>query len=704
MGSNEDGLFQTDAFSPSDYIRDRLKGVKIGDETRKLRQLRSEMSALNHASQETLKNNVFRNYQQFIDSSKEISHLEREIYQLTHSLIEQKQVIENLLMMTDDDKNSIHTVSSHSTTTSNTNPIQILMQKMEGIGGILNNMSTSEKVILHGEMEQFDVETKKPVQKCMLILLSHRLIIGNINAAGKYVMESTLSLNSVAPVNVKDRESGAANAGKVLKLLIFPESRCYLCESARIRTLWFDELEQAKREILHKGSLVRQATIRGKRQTVKERKAAAVAATVIEEKSTFQEEDEDVGDEERSEFQHNASRFRKVTKYLDDNDISWLSELPAELDDCIAHRDLDQAVELIHEWKQCPTKDAVIDIQLQMRENTIVQLLSDDVSRPGAVHGGPRAMKKARTLLTQLGRGTYATDVYLRRRSAMQRNAMRDVTVSEEPISYVKQLCTLYGNAVSDIANEFRSMPQYYCQVLQWCSYELSTLLNLIRRHVIEVAPAIAVIAYTWKNVMHTMEDLTAIGVHLNFEVNRLLSTPLERALQGNFENICDAVKMRISEEKWRPYVLDSESALNRLVEELSDVGINVEWAISANDETKSSLNVSQNVVHFARVAHTLSKDLAPLRLSPIQVLCEVYADELWKMYLQHLSDNIRDGAVFAYSTTFILTMVLPVCDKILYGEEGELIRLIEQFPSLAPYADPSDDEKQKDDEEVAHV
>uniref|UniRef100_A0A8R1I7S7 Exo84_C domain-containing protein n=1 Tax=Caenorhabditis japonica TaxID=281687 RepID=A0A8R1I7S7_CAEJA len=687
MGSIEDSHFQSESFSPSDYIRDRLKGIKVGDETRKLRQLRSEMSSLNHASQETLKNNVFRNYQQFIDASKEISHLEREIYQLTHTLIEQKQVIENLIMMTGDDKGSIRTVSSHSTTTSSTNPMQILMQKMEGIGGILNNMSTSEKVILYGEMELFDVEAKKPLQKCMLILLSHRLIIGSINAAGKYVMDSTLSLNSVAPVNVKDRESGAANAGKVLKILIFPESRCYLCESARIRTLWFDELEKAKREILHKGSLVRQATIRGKRQTVKDRLRVDPVSEATRQE-IFQEEDE-TEDDDRN-----------------DNDILWLSELPAELDDCIAHRDLDQAVELINEWKQCPTKDAVIDIQLQMRENIVVQLLSDDASRPGAVHGGPRAMKKARTLLTQLGLGTFATDIYLRRRSAMQRNAIRDVTVSEEPISYVKQLCTLYGNAVSDIANEFRSMPQYYCQVLQWCSYELSMLLFLIRRHVIEVAPAIAVISYTWKNVMHTMEELTAIGVHLNFEVNRLLSGPFEKALQGNFENICDAVKMRISEEKWRPYVLDSESALNRLVEELSDVGINVEWAISANDETRSSLNVSKSVVHFAKVAHTLSKDLAPLRLSPIQVLCEVYSDELWKMYLKHLADNIRDGAVFAYSTTFILTQVLPVCDRILYGEEGELTRLIEQFPTLAPYVDESDDENAitKDDEEIAHV
>lgn len=110
-------------------------------------------------------------------------------------------------------------------------------------------------------------------------------------------MESTLSLNSVAPVNVKDRESGAANAGKVLKLLIFPESRCYLCESARIRKLWFDELEQAKREILHKGSLVRQATIRGKRQTVKDRARTSV---VEEKQETLQEEEDEATTEEKS--------------------------------------------------------------------------------------------------------------------------------------------------------------------------------------------------------------------------------------------------------------------------------------------------------------------------------------------------------------------------------------------------------------------
>uniref|UniRef100_A0A183FAZ7 TolC family protein n=1 Tax=Heligmosomoides polygyrus TaxID=6339 RepID=A0A183FAZ7_HELPZ len=77
-----------------------LKGVRTGDETKKLQALRTEMNAINHASQEMLKNNVFQNYQQFIDASKEISHLEQEIYQLSSLLLDQKQLIENLMQMT----------------------------------------------------------------------------------------------------------------------------------------------------------------------------------------------------------------------------------------------------------------------------------------------------------------------------------------------------------------------------------------------------------------------------------------------------------------------------------------------------------------------------------------------------------------------------------------------------------------------------
>ncbi|VDM55059.1 unnamed protein product [Angiostrongylus costaricensis] len=672
-------------FSLLSDIRDRLKGVRTGDEKKKLQTLRSEMNALNRASQEMLKNNVFQNYQQFIDASKEISYLEQEIYQLSSLLLDQKLLIENLMQMTGDDKSSLQTVSSHSTPVSAVTPIQVLMQKMDGIASILNNMRTSDKVLLYGEMMQLDPETKEDIHRAMLILLSDRLLIGNITPCGKYSLESTFSLKNLAVVNVKDRESGPAVADQLLKLLVFPEQRYYRCESSRVKKMWLDELEKAKREILHESIMARQSTIRGKRITVQ----------VID-------------------FYFWYSSTILLLYYnntaADQDEIAWLQELPAELDDCMAHRDLDQAVEIIHEWKQCSTKDPNIDAQLKIRAITtlfpIIQLLSDDVRRPGAVHGGPRAMKKARTLLAQLGRGTYAIDLYLRRRSALQRAAVKDIAVSEEPLSYVRQLCTLFSAAVTDVASEFHSQPQYYCQVLQWCSGELSLLLSLVRRHVIEVAPAMTVLAFTWGILMETMDELTAMGIQLTFEVHRLLAPALESAIETNFNNIMQGIKLRITEERWRPYALESESALTRLVEELSDVGLNIDWTVAG--DSRAAILLSPHAIHFARVAHSLARDLAPLRRSPARSTCDRCTYELWNDYLRHLSSSLCDSTVYAYTATFILTQVLPQCESTLYCDDepsDALSRLLaENYPKLVPYAKDEEEEIVEDEEEVAHI
>ncbi|XGW23559.1 hypothetical protein V3C99_005633 [Haemonchus contortus] len=683
LENSGDGVLLSDNFSPSDFIRDRLKGVRTGDETKKLHALRTEMNAMNHASQEMLKNNVFQNYQQFIDASKEISHLEQEIYQLSSLLLDQKQLIENLMQMTGDDKSSIQTASSHTASITSITPIQVLMQKMDGIASILNNMRSTDKVLLYGEMMLLDPETKEDIHRAMLVLLTDRLLIGNITPSGKYSLESTFSLSNLAVVNVKDRESGPAKADQLLKLLVFPEQRYYRCDSARVKKMWLDELERAKRDILHEGILVRQSTIRGKRISVQERAKRAEDAP-SKQNSLPETEEGEVNQEE----------------------MAWLQELPAELDDCIAHRDLDQAVELIHEWKQCTTKDPNIDAQMKIRENQIVQLLSDDVRRPGAVHGGPRAMKKARTLLSQLGRGTYAMDLYLRRRSALQRAAVKDIAVSEEPLSYVRQLCTLFSAAVTDVASEFHSQPQYYCQVLQWCSGELSILLSLVRRHVIEVAPAMTVLAFTWGILMKTMDELTSMGVQLTFEVHRLLAPALEAAIETNFNNIMHGVKLRMAEERWRPYVLESDSALTRLVEELSDVGLNIDWTVAA--DSRAAVLLSPHAIHFARVAHSLARDLGPLRRSPARSSCDRCTNELWNEYLRHLSSSICDSTVYAYTATFVLTQVLPLCESVLYQDDEQndvLTRLLaDNYPKLVPYAKDSEEEAIEEEEEVAHI
>lgn len=56
--------------------------------------------------------------------------------------------------------------------------------------------------------------------------------------------------------------------GKRGTALMLPINRYYRCDSARVKKMWLDEFERAKRDILHEGILVRQSTIRGKRMSV----------------------------------------------------------------------------------------------------------------------------------------------------------------------------------------------------------------------------------------------------------------------------------------------------------------------------------------------------------------------------------------------------------------------------------------------------
>uniref|UniRef100_A0A915BQF9 Exocyst complex component 8 n=2 Tax=Parascaris univalens TaxID=6257 RepID=A0A915BQF9_PARUN len=663
-------------FDAASYVREQLKGAKSGDEMRHLHALRSKLHTINAHSIDSIKKNVFLNYQQFIDTSKEISHLEREIYELSSLLSDQRVLIESLMQMSGEDRSSICTSSSLHTSNAATNPINILMQKMGGIAGVLNSMTSSDRVILHGEVTQLDSDSKQPLHAAMLVLLTDRLLIGH-PSSGKYRfhLESSHPLNALAAVNVKDREGGEA-VDNAFKLLIFPEQRVFRCDSSRIKKDWLDAIEAAKRGLLHEGSLMRQATIRGKRRSV---------------------------DQPNKNNPMGTSLLEPILEPKTPDESAWLSELPAELDDCIAHRDMEQAVELIMEWKSCSSRDAAIDAQLSLRETHIVQLLSDEVRRPGALHGGPRAVRKAINLLSNLGRASQAIDLYLKKRSAALRSSARELTVSEEPLSYVRQLSQQFLGAISDVATEFTAQPEHFALILHWCSGELSVMLSLIRRHVIEVAPTMAVLAHTWRILMAHCESLVAIGVDLTFEVHRLLAPSLKTALETNFANIIESIRLRISEERWRVYNMESESNVNRFLEEMSDMGLCIDWAISS--QHRCSICITQNACHFSRVAHSLCRDLAVLRSSHLRALTNSFMEQLWREYLEHLA-SAPSSSVQQYTSTFIISQLLPLCDSLYDGStSGLLYRLLStNFPQLLRYKTEEDGQSAFSDEEVAHV
>lgn len=96
--------------------------------------------------------------------------------------------------------------------------------------------------------------------------------------------------------------------------------RVYQAENNRLKREWLENIENAKRSLLNEGLLVRQTTIRVKRKR---------------------------GNHSGSKYESsNNSAMRTIDETKVSDESAWLNELPAELDDCIAHRDMEQAVNI----------------------------------------------------------------------------------------------------------------------------------------------------------------------------------------------------------------------------------------------------------------------------------------------------------------------------------------------------------------------
>ncbi|KAI6234482.1 Exocyst complex component 8 [Aphelenchoides fujianensis] len=632
--------------------------TRPGEELRKLQSLRSHLNASSNAASEQIKDIVFDHYKQFIDTSKEISSLEREIYELSSLLSDQKNVLEGLMEMCGQDRRSSCSVSIHSAGNVQQSPLQSLVHRVEGVADVLNNLKPTEK------------NTMEQQQPLLLVLLSETFIIARPSGSGgnrlRFQLSSTHRLDNVAIVNVKRASTEHSYAELIIQLIIFPEQLYVKCESARVKRQWLDGMEGAKRALEQEKSLQRQATIRGYAQS--------------QVNSVIHEGREDGAGGSTTEEEPNAE------------DLQWLEGLLEDIQEVIAHRHLEEAVEMLLEWKQVGCTNPKLNAQFMEVEKDVVRLLSDDVRRPGALHGGARSLSKPLNLLKQLNRATYATGL---RRSTFLSAKARELTISEDPLSYVRHVGSLFVNEILDVLNGFLGQRSD-------CG-ELSLLLSLIRRHVVEVAPTIAVLARTWSILLNECERLTEAGIDLSFEVHRLLAPSLRTALETNFTNILETIRLRIQEERWEPYNLENEANLNRYLEEMSDYGLSLDWALSS--QPPHSLNVAQSGCHFSRVAYALSRDLALLRSS--NHLCELtdsFVRTLWTTYAKCLAEAPQ-SEVHSLTCQYVVNQVLPLCEDAYQDdrEDGILRSLLHsQFPRLARFErKPSAD---SEEEEVANV
>lgn len=163
----------TEEFKPLDYVKQKISdctGVEdLLNERDRIQKLAEETNGL-------LKKNVYKNYTQFIETAKEISYLEGEMYQLSHMLAEQQSVLSSLIDVSiaasKDTESKI--IGEKETDEENNKNLSLLLEKVEGCATILE--VRGKTVLYSGEMLELGVNDLKHLHTVYCVLLDDGLM------------------------------------------------------------------------------------------------------------------------------------------------------------------------------------------------------------------------------------------------------------------------------------------------------------------------------------------------------------------------------------------------------------------------------------------------------------------------------------------------------------------------------------------------
>lgn len=159
-------LLESPNFDPQNYVK-QLSQQSDGD--RDLQEHRQKIQNLADETAQNLKKNVYKNYRQFIETAKEISYLESEMYQLSHILTEQKSIMESItqaLLSTDKDETSkeMQAAFPKETEELKQRTLTSLLEKVEGGKNIMED-TPGRHLVYNGDLVEFDVDNMSPIQK-----------------------------------------------------------------------------------------------------------------------------------------------------------------------------------------------------------------------------------------------------------------------------------------------------------------------------------------------------------------------------------------------------------------------------------------------------------------------------------------------------------------------------------------------------------
>ncbi|XP_074626269.1 exocyst complex component 8-like [Acropora palmata] len=721
--------FTSSYFDPEKYVKDLAAEC---DTDAQLQEHRKRVQTLSEETAISLKRNVYKNYMQFIETSKEISYLEAEMYQLGHLLAEQKAILTSQQDM------SLFEAQDSSLFLKPSKKDEKSSSSIESVEGLSSVLDISDIIcIFEGDLMETDPVTFLPKLKVHAFLLHDSLVVASIiqNRRGpvRYKFLCLFELENVAVVNMTSAE-GLKNAFKVL---LFPETHVYQADNKQLKNEWLDKIEECKTNFKLK---LEQEVTEGDEEELSEdtRSSSGTSANPFDagsnpflDNNPFANENENDTSDEMNPFKE-----KKSTNPFDDEDEgpltssspssnglsstkvgkSWLRDLPEDLDMFIAQRDFERAMELIDRTNQYLKENSnskaakEIRVRLDRRVKRLVEVLVEelDCSRSFLLHVGPRATRRAVSLLVRLGRASEACDLFLRNRSEAIKYSLRQLKIEGATRLYVSKLSTAFFSSIIETGKEFdqvfSSSRDFSSAFVVWANSELKHFVTRFSCQVFRGEMGLAAIGVCLSMAKQQCEKLHEIGLDLTFSMLQMLERDIVKAFLDTRDQMLKFARHKAKEGNWKAINFDGRrDELSTLCGEMESCGIE---DFQSNCVAGNRVELSSSTVTFTKgvlgyLADGLAINSPKLQDTFVSCIADLFENQVVQF------DGILKSGCYAEehdfilkNASFVLETILPLVKRRLKvaGSQNRLLKIqheLKRLQAISPCTDSSEAEGQ---------
>jgi hypothetical protein len=587
LSSNMDE-FERDYFNVESYVK-RVAAESIYAST--IADHKDKLNRLTQQTAEEIKHNVYKNYGNFMETSKEVGHLEGKMNQMRQSLEEQRkllQLFKNLnlnntvvQMLGGGGGGGGGQIANNSGGSPGgggglSSSLSLLLEQVEGCSLIAQK--SGRNLLYHSDLEALQADDFSVSHKLHAYLLTDSLLLTlpqrkrnrphNLNPSTTsasslrkdfssssssnnkqqqvvkdylYKFHAFYELHDINLINIEDSKD-IRNSFQLYK---FPECLSFRCANSHIKKEWLENIDNAKKQL---------------QSTDRSRHSNNLSNSVIDEEDEddLQEEDSDDADSLEEGEKKDKTISKKITN-LDLNQVlneaersKILRELFSEFDILLAQRDFEKAVEMLLKIKQSnnhskppqPAAAAVVNnkddfeqLIYMQKETELISILRKDLIQSkerGNSKGVVKTGKRVVNSLIKLKIFDEAMDLFIDYHKYLNSETLRRIKLEESNQVYMNNvLNSFFENLKLSFASfleQFSSQTSLCLSTyLSWCDTEIEILIKKLQSQ-----------HYLGRHFDLTMENCQLIFAKCrqfnDFETKFLFETKLSHILEGQIK------------------------------------------------------------------------------------------------------------------------------------------------------------------------